>query len=89
MFICGVVVRKFVTWRKKSRISFDIVAGVRSLSNLDENERLLEYDVVPTGKYLLVLQWRFKPPSSEWQVPPETWYLFPFGHAIISSVQGC
>jgi hypothetical protein len=70
--------------KKNSGISLNIDARVQSLNNLDENERLLEYDAVLTGKYLLMLRWRFKPPSSEWQVPPETRYLFPVGHAVVS-----
>jgi hypothetical protein len=57
---------KTLSSQKNSRISLDIDAGVQSLSNLDENERLLGYDAVPNRKYLLVLQWRFTPPSSEW-----------------------
>jgi len=63
----------------------DFPASSQSLYRLsypDENERLPEYDAVHTGKYLLILHRRFTPPSLGWQVPPETWYLFPVGNAL-------
>ena len=72
-FLCHVSlcvkVSNFIIRKKISEI--DITAGVQNLSNLDEHERLPEYDAVPTGKYLLVIQGRFSSPSSERQVHSE------------------
>jgi len=60
------VVSNFVTLGGKS-LELDITAGVQNLNNLDEHETVQKY-AVHTGKYLLVLQWRFSSPSSEWQI---------------------